>query len=304
MATQILAIAEPRTVYYPPLHQLWHPAFKLGAPFLGVCAAVYLTINYGIDWWMLLMFYVCAVLTGGGISIGFHRFFTHHSFATYRPIAWIMAILGLMAGQFTLIGWVILHRRHHRHADRAGDPHSPHEGGNGHGHAGWLFSKSNGYDLDEAADLASDRALMWIDRLWWLWYLLGLAIPAALGAWIEDGWYGALCGLVWGGLVRMFVAQHLTFIVNSVGHVWGRQDFRTNDESRNSLLLGIMAMGDGWHNNHHAFPTSARHGFYWWQPDFNWIVIRSLELLHLAWNVRRPPADAIARRQLEIVPAE
>jgi stearoyl-CoA desaturase (delta-9 desaturase) len=245
-----------------------------------------------------------------GVSIGFHRYFSHHSFATYRPIAWLMAVLGLMSGQFTLIGWVILHRKHHRLADQAGDPHSPHDAATGvsglrelwHGHSGWLLYKSNGYDLADAPDLARDRTILWIDRLWMLWYLLGLALPAALGAWLEDGWYGALCGLLWGGLVRLFIVQQLTFIVNSIGHVWGRQDFCTNDQSRNSLLLGILALGDGWHNNHHAFPASARHGLYWWQPDINWAIIRTLDLIGLAWDVRTPAPDIIARRRLETLP--
>ena len=127
-----------------------------------------------------------------------------------------------------------------------------------------------------------------------LWVLAGLAIPALLGALLIGGWGGALLGLVWGGLVRIFLVHHVTWSVNSVCHLWGAQPYQAHDESRNNFVFGVLAFGEGWHNNHHAFPTSARHGLQWWQIDLSYLFIRALAIFRLAWNVRLPATTALA----------
>ncbi len=145
-------------------------------------------------------------------------------------------------------------------------------------------------------DLSSDRMLRAVSRLFPLWVLIGLLIPAALGGLLSMTWYGVLAGFIWGGLVRVFLVHHMTWSINSVCHLWGGRPFRSQDESRNNAVFGVIGFGEGWHNNHHAFPTSARHGLRWWQVDLTYMIIRTLKAMKLAWKVRLPSVDAIALR--------
>jgi stearoyl-CoA desaturase (delta-9 desaturase) len=167
-------------------------------------------------------------------------------------------------------------------------------------HTGWLFSSHWSFpDLNRyVPDLLKDRLLVGVDRAYFAWVILSLAFPAALGGVLTLSWTGALLGFIWGGLVRIFVVQHITFSINSLCHMFGRRDYQSGDDSRNNVLCGFLAQGEGWHNNHHAFPTSARHGLEWWQLDTTWLVIRGMELLGLAWNVQVPSPAVLAAKRI------
>jgi stearoyl-CoA desaturase (delta-9 desaturase) len=202
-----------------------------------------------------------------------------------------------MAVQGPLLHWVALHRRHHQHSDQDEDPHSPLARGKGvlgtlrglwHAHVGWVF-EANPPDLGHyVKDLRQSRLLRVVSALFPVWVIVGLLVPTALGGILTWSWTGALFGLLWGGLARVFLVHHVTWSVNSVCHLWGGRPFRTGDHSRNNFLVGVLSLGEGWHNNHHAFPTSARHGLRWWQIDISYWFIRGLALLYLAWKVRTP----------------
>jgi stearoyl-CoA desaturase (delta-9 desaturase) len=237
------------------------------------------------------------VLTALGITVGYHRLFTHRSFETSRVVQLILGVLGSMAMQGPLLQWVALHRRHHQHSDQEEDPHSPHARGKGvlglirglwHAHVGWVFT-ANPPDLGRyVKDLRQSRLLRVVSALFPVWVVVGLLVPTVLGAVLTWSWTGALFGLIWGGLARVFLVHHVTWSVNSVCHLWGGRPFRTGDHSRNNFLFGVLALGEGWHNNHHAFPTSARHGLRWWQVDMSYWFIWCLAVLDLAWKVRTP----------------
>jgi stearoyl-CoA desaturase (delta-9 desaturase) len=253
-----------------------------------------------VDFGLLVGMYVLTVL---GITVGFHRLFTHRSFETNGVVAFILGVLGSMAVQGRLFNWVALHRRHHQHSDEPGDPHSPHLSGTGvlgvlrgmwHAHVGWLF-QPNPPDLPHyVKDLQQFRGLRVVNRLFFLWVALGLLIPALIGGLILGTWAGVFWGFMWGGLVRVLLVHHVTWSVNSVCHLWGRRPYQSSDESRNNFLFGVLAFGEGWHNTHHAFPTSARHGLRWWQIDVSYWVIRALSWFRLARNLKLPS------RQLQV----
>lgn len=288
---------------------------NLGAvivPLAGFALAIVMAWGRAVDWTHLALLAGCYLATGFGITVGFHRLFTHRSFAAVRPVQWVLAILGSMAVQGPLLKWVAQHRMHHQHSDEEGDPHSPNLYGTRwwqilhgfwHAHTGWLFDKDSS-DLDRyAGDLKKERGLRVINQLFVLWVAVGLLVPAVLGGVLTWSWTGVLLGFIWGGLVRIFLQHHITWSINSVCHLWGRRPFETDDLSRNNFIFGILAMGEGWHNNHHAFPTSARHGLRWWQVDGSYLVIRLLKATHLAWNIRLPDASAIATKQARHQPA-
>lgn len=245
-------------------------------------------------------------LTTFGIGIGYHRLLSHRSFQTSAPIRALFAILGSMAGQGPPLFWAAVHRRHHKYSDQPGDPHSPNLHGGGvwgvlrgfwHAHTGWLFV----HEITDwgrwIPDLLQDRLLFRINRLYFLWMLLGLAIPATIGGLLSGTWRGAGLGMLWGGLVRMFLLHHSTWGINSVTHLWGTRPYKSNDYSRNNALVALMTYGEGWHNNHHAFPHSALHGLRWWQVDISGLVIRTLQACGLAWDVKRPSPAACRKAQ-------
>ena len=245
-------------------------------------------------------------LTGLGITVGYHRLVTHKAFVTRTPISIFFMICGGMAAQGPVVWWSATHRRHHHHSDCERDPHSPHAGrepgiigwckGFMHSHVGWLFRDSNDNNYSYVPDLLADPVVMRINRLFPLWVAIGFILPAIIGGLVSMTWTGALLGLLWGGLARMFFLHHSTWSINSVCHVWGWRDYRSDDESRNNPVMGILSFGEGWHNNHHAFPSSARHGLKWWQLDMSWLVIRSLKALGLAEKIRLPTAERMAAR--------
>ncbi len=275
-------------------------------PMVAFIVAPILMWGWGFHWTDLGLFLAMYTLTALGITVGFHRLFVHRSFDTYMWVKVIFGILGSMAVQGPLGQWVGQHRRHHQHSDTPDDPHTPHHHGSGilgilqgfwHAHIGWLF-EPDPPDLDRyIPDILSSRVLRWTSRLFPLWVALGLVLPGVLGGIITQSWYGVWTGALWGGLVRVFVVHHVTWSVNSACHLWGTQTFESDDMSRDNFVFGVLAMGEGWHNTHHTFPTSARHGLRWWQIDVSYWVIRLLSWMGLAWNVKLPSAEAQAKRR-------
>lgn len=277
-------------------------------PPIGAVAAMVSMWGSLFDWTNLILLVVMYCVTGLGITIGYHRLFTHRAFATPTLIGSFLMICGGMAAQGPLIWWAATHRRHHQHSDEEMDPHSPHAartpGVRGwlhafaHAHFGWLFRTANDDNYDYVPDLIRHTTIRRLNRLFPLWVALGFALPAAVGGLVSGTWEGAALGVLWGGFTRMFFLHHTTWSINSVCHIWGWRDFRCSDESRNNPILGIATFGEGWHNNHHAFPTSARHGLKWWQLDVSWIIIRSLGFFGLATKIRVPSPQRMLDRAL------
>lgn len=302
-----IPVADPSAELPPIKHSLSMQLamlFAIVIPLGGVIAAPFFVWGWGFQWidlGLLLAMYVITVL---GITVGFHRLFVHRSFETYTWLKFLWAILGSMAVQGPLFRWVARHRSHHQHADTSEDPHSPHYGGGGvwgvlkgfwHAHIGWLFDPDPP-GLDRyLKDLRKSRTLWVASKLFPLWVALGLVIPALLGGLITQSRRGVWTGFVWGGLVRIFLVHHVTWSINSACHLWGFRPYKSDDESRNNSLFGVLAFGEGWHNTHHAFPTSARHGLRWWQIDVSYWVIRFMELLGLAWGLKLPTEEAQAK---------
>ncbi len=268
-------------------------------PLVGLLVAIVLLWNRAVGPLQLGLLVGLYVPTAFGITLGFHRMFTHRAFESSRPFRAILATLGSMAVQGPVITWVADHRKHHAFTDQDGDPHSPHLSGPGfwgavkglwHAHVGRLFESVGAADRERfAPDLVKDRLMRGIDRLFWLWVALGFAVPFALG-WIVGGGLGtALTALLWGGFVRVFLLHHVTWSINSVCHFVGRRRFDIDDESRNVFWLAPFSMGEAWHHNHHAFPTSAFHGLGFWErlADPTGWMIALLEKLGIVWNVKR-----------------
>jgi stearoyl-CoA desaturase (delta-9 desaturase) len=251
-----------------------------------------------LHWRDIAVFATLYLVTGLGVTVGFHRLFTHRSFATKPWMRGIFAAMGSMAIEGPVISWVADHRKHHAFADQPGDPHSPHvDHGVGwrgalrgllHAHMGWLFIHTQrGARKRYAPDLVADPVVSWVDRTFVLWALGGLGAAFGLGWLIGGTLTAALTGLLWGGAVRILVLHHVTYSINSLCHFFGRKRFDTGDESRNLAWLSFLSLGEAWHNNHHAFPTSAAHGMRWWELDLSSLVIRTLERVGLAWDVVR-----------------
>jgi stearoyl-CoA desaturase (Delta-9 desaturase) len=267
-------------------------------PFAATIAAIVLlprTLVGPQDLALLVVMYVVTIL---GVTVGFHRLLTHRSFATSKPMEYILAAIGSMAVQGPVISWVADHRKHHAHADEEGDPHSPHVGhGSGvtgvlqglvHAHVGWFIDGQGRADRQRyAPDLCEDPGMRWISRLFVLFVAASLAIPALVGYALGGTLVAAATALLWGGLVRIFFVHHVTWSVNSICHFLGSRRFATEDESRNVFWLALPSLGESWHHNHHAFPRSAVHGLRRFEIDVTGLVIRAFERLGLAWNVVR-----------------
>ncbi|HEY8745555.1 MAG TPA: acyl-CoA desaturase [Chloroflexota bacterium] len=245
---------------------------------------------YGKDLALLAGTYFFVAM---GVTIGYHRFLTHRGFRAPRWLKLLLLILGNMSLEGTPVTWASTHLEHHAKSDREGDPHSPLEGFF-HAHVGWIFDGFTSNTAKYGSWLLDDPIVMFVTRTSWLWDVLSFAIPFAI-----DGWRG----LIWGGLVRMFLVHHVTWSVNSVCHVFGKRPFRTGDRSTNNWLVGLLAGGEGWHNNHHAFQRSAYHGLFWWQFDLSGIIIRTLELMHVISEVQKVDPALIRRRLQESLSA-
>jgi stearoyl-CoA desaturase (delta-9 desaturase) len=276
-------------------------------PFLGIGAIAWQAWADLLGWSDVAVFAILYVLTGLGVTVGFHRHLTHRSFATSRTVRGVLAALGSAAIEGPVISWVADHRKHHAFSDREGDPHSPHVGhGNGwrgalsgllHAHVGWLFIHTQRGSRDRyAPDLVRDPVVRFIDRTFAVWVLAGLGAAFGLGVAIGGTVMAGLTGLLWGGAIRMFFLHHVTYSINSICHFFGRRGFATPDRSGNVAWLALPSMGESWHNNHHAFPTSAAHGLHWWQVDVSALVIAGMEKLGLVWDVVRVSPERQARK--------
>ncbi len=300
-----VATVRQRTTFWSQLAGV----VAVAVPPIGILVAMGLLWGVAfrpLDLWVLLGFYV---FTGLGITLGWHRYFSHKSFETSATVKALLAISGSMAMQGPLTQWVTDHRKHHALSDKEGDPHSPHAGrepgiasaflGFVHSHVGWLFlTKGMERGPVYAKDLYGDPMIRWIDRLYLLWVVLTLGIPFAVGYAIG----GTQLGLevtIWGGLIRIFIWQHVTFSINSICHMFGRQDYRSRDESRNVRWLAPLSFGESWHNNHHAFPSSARHGLDRGQLDLAWLACSGMAKVGLVWDVKRPTPEQRERRRID-----
>jgi len=254
------------------------------APLLGTLYAIVLLWNQLVNIGDIAILVGMYMATAFGITIGYHRMLTHRSFEAHPAIRFLLLALGSMAVQGPANVWAATHIKHHATSDTEDDPHSP-LAGFFHAHIGWVLAFNEVPNLDQYGKwLRKDRMVQFMSKTMVVWVALGLLIPYLLG-----GWHG----LIWGGLVRIFLNNHVTWSVNSVCHTFGRRTFETSDRSKNNWVVGLLAMGEGWHNNHHAFPRSAFHGLRWWQVDGSAYVIRGLERLGLVWNVYRVPQERL-----------
>jgi stearoyl-CoA desaturase (delta-9 desaturase) len=255
-------------------------------PFVGTAAAIAsVWQRAAVHWNDLALLAAMYTSTFLGITVGYHRMLTHRSFRAHPAVKTILLILGSMAIAAPPLEWAATHLKHHAQSDREGDPHSPLEGFF-HSHLGWLFKDPFADPEVYCRYLTSDRIVMFVERWFPLWAGLSLLVPLAAGGWN---------GFLWGALVRIFLAHHSMFSVNSLGHAFGKREFDTGDCSRNHWLVAVLALGEGWHNNHHAFPRSAFHGLHWWQLDFSGYLIWTLERLGLVSGVCRIPPALLSR---------
>ena len=279
----------------------------VGVPFVALVCGVIHFWGHGIHLRDVLLAVAFYLLVGHGISIGFHRLLAHRSFAARRPFKLVVVALGSMAYEGGPIGWVANHRRHHVFADTAADPHSPQQHGGGvrgqlkglwHAHLGWLFTAQHAPWQRNAADLLADRDIVVIDRLFPVFCVVSLALPFGFG-WLLGGTVGAaFSALLWAGLVRVCVLHHATWSINSLCHMFGRRPFATKDRSTNVAALAVVSMGESWHNGHHAFPRSARHGLLRGQWDSSAMLIRAFESMTLLHDVHWPTAEEVRNRRL------
>ena len=271
-------------------------------PFLALLAGAVQLWGNALNPSDLVVLAITYLATGLGVTVGFHRLLTHRSFKTTRGVRAVLAALGSAAIEGPVISWVSDHRRHHAFSDREGDPHSPHvHEGSGwraalkgllHAHMGWLFIHTDrGSKERYAPDLLKDPVIRWVDRTFVLWSVLGLAAAFGLGVAIGGSVKAGLTGLLWGGGVRLLLVHHVTYSINSICHFFGRRRFEVDDHSGNVAWLALPTLGESWHHNHHAFPTSARHGLRWWEIDPSGLFIRALTAVGLAWDVVTPSAN-------------
>jgi stearoyl-CoA desaturase (delta-9 desaturase) len=273
-------------------------------PLVALVAAVPLAWGWGLTWVDVGIAAVFYVVSGLGVTVGYHRYFTHGSFKAKRPLRIALGLAGSLAVQGPVITWVADHRRHHAFSDKEGDPHSPWLFGTSpaalargfwHSHMGWLFERDTTNEERFTPDLLGDRDIRMVDRLFVLWTVLTLLLPAALGGLITWSWWGALTAFFWAGLVRVGLLHHVTWSINSICHMIGDQPFAARDHSRNVWPLAILSFGESWHNLHHADPTCARHGVQRGQVDISARVIWAFEKLGWAHSVRWPTPRRLAK---------
>lgn len=293
----------------PHLHKMQRMHFFLFdvLPILGTACAIVLLFFHPITSVDLTLFFVFWMLSGLGISIGYHRLFTHRSFKASAPVRAALGIFGSMAGQGGVISWTAMHRRHHELGDQEGDLHSPNLHGSGfsgkikgfiHAHFTWMVAHPYPNVVHYAPDLLKDRVMIWVNRHYYTWIILGLLIPTVIGGLVSQSWMGALTGFLWGGMVRMFVVEQGIFALNSLCHLIGRRRFVTDDQSTNISWLAPFIFGESWHHNHHAFPGSASFGLAWYRIDPGYWVIRLLALFGQAWDIKVPTKEQIERREI------
>jgi len=275
---KIMTAAEPE--FNKPFHEKLFLFLGVVGPLIATVYAITQLWQRYVNWQDIALMLAFYLISGLGITVGFHRMLTHKSFETSKPMKALLMIMGCMAWEGNPITWASTHIQHHAHSDQEDDPHSPLVS-LFHAHIGWIFGEAADPDT-YGSWLKKDPVIVWVDRTWWIWGILSVAIPFAIGGW---------SGLLWGGLVRIFITHHVTWSVNSICHTFGGRPYATKDATRNNWLVGLLAFGEGWHNNHHAFPRSAFHGMEWWQFDLSSWLIRGLEAANLVWKVQRIKPD-------------
>jgi len=255
------------------------------ALFAGIHLSVLLTLVVDFRWSFVALAAALYVIRMFAITAGYHRLFAHRAYKTSRPMQLVLAVLGTMAVQKGPLWWASVHRAHHRYADKPKDAHSPRQRGMWHAHVGWILARENEQaDLSLVEDLVRFPELRWLDRNFWV-------PPAALAlALLAVGGTGAL---VWGFSVSTVVLWHATFAINSLAHTWGSRRYEVSDSSRNNGLLAVLTLGEGWHNNHHRYCSSARQGFFWWEVDMSYYALRALAVLHLVSALRPVPPQLL-----------
>jgi stearoyl-CoA desaturase (Delta-9 desaturase) len=277
-------------------------------PFLGAAVGIPMLWGRGIRALDLTLFFVFYVISGMGVTVGFHRMLTHRSFDTVKPVKVALSIAGSMALQGPVIRWVADHRRHHAYADKPGDPHSPHlderEGVKGivaglwHAHTGWMFDSEKTNIRKFAPDLMADAAIRKVDKQFPILALTSVFLPGLIGLVVTRTWIGGLTALVWGGLARIFFLHHVTWSINSICHFYGTRPFKSPDQSTNNWIMALVSFGEGWHNSHHAFPTSYKHGLEPGQFDPSAWAITAMKKLGLARNIKRPTPEQMAAKRV------
>jgi stearoyl-CoA desaturase (delta-9 desaturase) len=273
-------------------------------PFLAFVAAIPVLWGWGLGWTDVILFVVFYYFSGLGVTIGYHRLFTHGSFKANRPLRVVLAVAGSFAIEGPVIRWVADHRRHHAHSDRDGDPHSPWRYGTSAGalfkglcwaHLGWMFDEMHTNREKYTPDLMADPDIRRVDRLFPLWLLLSLLLPPAIAGVMFLSWGAALSAFFWASLVRVFLLHHVTWSINSICHTIGERPFQARDKSTNFWPLAILSFGESWHNMHHADPTAARHGVLRGQLDTSARIIWIFEKLGWATDVRWPKQERLAK---------
>lgn len=254
----------------------WINVFFVSLFHLGAIAALF-TFSWQAFALTIFLWWVSGSV---GIGMGFHRLLTHRGFKTPKPLEYLLTVCGLLALEGGAINWVVTHRIHHAYTDRPGDPHTPRDG-RWWSHIGWIMrGTAQQHEVAVmqryAPDLTKDPVHVWLNRLYYVPLIISGLLLFALGGWTF---------LLWGAFLRVALGLHFTWLVNSATHLWGKRRFATDDDSKNSLWVALLTFGEGWHNNHHAYPRAARHGLAWYELDLNWWGIRTLKFLGLAYDI-------------------
>jgi stearoyl-CoA desaturase (delta-9 desaturase) len=271
-------------------------------PFAGSLTAVAWAAVYGLEARTVGLALFMYAATMFGITVGFHRYLAHRSFECARPFKWVVTIFGCMAAQGPPLFWVAVHRLHHQHADGTGDPHSPTPGSAWfgslaalwHAHVGWMLEPVELAYARLVPDLLRDRDVVRIAQFYVFWVLVGMVGPGLILFSLGGGTHVLIEGVLFGGLVRTCLVHHAIWAVNSIGHRRGSRPYATKDASGNLAWLALPTFGAAWHNNHHAFPYSAREGLAWWQLDLNFLALKVLSRLGIVWDLKVPPSDLLA----------
>jgi stearoyl-CoA desaturase (delta-9 desaturase) len=254
-------------------------------PFLLVHLACFAAFWTGVTWQAVVLGLALYWLRMFAVTAGFHRYFSHRAYATSRVFQFVLAVLAQSSVQKNVLWWAAQHRHHHQHSDTPDDVHSPRHKGFLYSHVGWIFDRRRrSLDLTKVADLARYPELIWLMRL-----SLVPPIVLAVACFLIAGWPGLIVGFFWSTVA----VHHATFAINSLAHVSGSTRYVTGDDSRNNWLLALITMGEGWHNNHHAYQSSARQGFKWWEIDLTYYILRALARIGIVWELKMPPESVL-----------
>lgn len=290
--------------------QIIHAAAILVLPLLGVAGAFYYGIRDGVSWMEIVLLLTMYSIAWIGITVGYHRHFTHNAFRAPTWVRVALAIAGSTAGQGPVNYWVTNHRRHHHYSDKPGDIHSPYYRGREkidggllarwfHSHIAWTFIHEHSNTAKIASDMLRHPSIVRVHRQYYVWLIGSMLLPGVIGGLWTGTWLGAFKGFLWGGLMRMFLTYHTTNFITSLTHMWGKRVYHTTDSSRNNGWLSLITFGEAWHNNHHAFPSWAYFQHRWYQVDLGGMFIRTLEFFGLAYDVRRPLERAMNARRID-----